>query len=208
MSHIKHYDKQALTQLLQASQAGNKEAVNKLLPLVYDEMRHIAHHKLKFERRSHTLDTTALVHEAYFKLIDHDRVSWQSRAHFLGVASLAMKRILIDYAGQRNAVKRGGEYSRVELDEIKDPDSPIMSDEMAGEILALNEALNRMKEFNQRGSLVVDYHFFGGLTWNEISDIMGLAPITVRRAWNAAQLWLKREMKGRNLNGLSADKAP
>jgi DNA-directed RNA polymerase specialized sigma subunit len=91
-------------------------------------------------------------------------------------------------------VKRGGDYSRVELDEIKDPDSVMISDSMAEEILALNNALNRMKAFNERGSLVVEYHFFGGLTWDEISTIMGIAPITVRRAWNAARLWLSREL--------------
>jgi RNA polymerase sigma factor (TIGR02999 family) len=199
MSERKIYNKQHLTQLLQASQAGDKEAVNKLLPFVYDEMRLIAHNKLKFERQGHTLDTTALVHEAYLKLIDHKKVEWQSRAHFLGVAALAMKRILIDYAERRNAVKRGREYSRIEVDEIKDPNSTIMTDSMADEILALSEALNRMKEFNQRGSLVVDYHFFGGLTWNEISEVMGIAPITVRRAWYAAQLWLKREIKSTKL---------
>jgi RNA polymerase sigma factor (TIGR02999 family) len=208
MSGKKHYNKQALTELLQASRAGDKEAVNKLLPFVYDEMRHIAHHKLKFERQGHTLDTTALVHEAYLKLIDHEKVEWQSRTHFLGVAALAMKRILIDYAERRNAVKRGKEYSRVEVDDIKDPGSMIMTDSMADEIIAMCEALNRMKEFNERGGLVVDYHFFGGLTWNEISEVMGIAPVTVRRAWNASQLWLKREIKELNINGLSSDKAP
>lgn len=208
MSKNKRLDKQDLTQLLQASQAGDKEAVNKLLPYVYDEMRNMAHAKLKFERHGHTLDTTALVHEAYLKLIDHERVEWQSRSHFLGVAALAMKRILLDYAERRNAVKRGSDYSRVDLDEIKDPENTFMSDTMADQVLALSEALNRMKEFNKRGSLVVDYHFFGGLNWNEISDIMGLAPITVRRAWHASQLWLQREMKGINFNGLSSDEAP
>ncbi len=207
ISGKKPYSKQDLTQLLNASQEGDKEAVNKLLPYVYDEMRLIARNKLKFERQGHTLDTTALVHEAYLKLIDHKKVEWKSRAHFLGVAALAMKRILIDYAERRNAIKRGGEYSRVEIDEIKDPDGIAMSDSMADELLALNEALNRMNKFNRRGSLVVDYHFFGGLTWDEISEVMGIAPVTVRRAWNAAQLWLKREIKGLNFNGLSADKA-
>lgn len=201
MSEERAYDKQALTRMLQASQAGDKEAVNELLPLVYDEMRNIAHQKLRFERIGHTLDTTALVHEAYFKLIDHERVEWQSRAHFLGVAAMAMKRILINYAEKKNAVKRGGEYSRVEADEFEDPENDWMTDSRAEEILALNEALERMKEFNRRGAEVVDYHFFGGLTWKEISEIMGIAPITVRRSWQAAQLWLRREL---NNNGMSA----
>lgn len=187
--------KKAVTQLLRSTQAGDKEAVNKLLPLVYDEMRNIAHQKLRFERQGHTLDTTALVHEAYFKLINHDEVEWQSRAHFLAIAALAMKRILINYAERRNAVKRGGEYSRsdVEMEKIKGPKIK-MSESMADEILALNDALKRMSTFNERGSHVVEYHFFGGLTWKEISEVMGIAPITVRRAWYSARLWLRREL--------------
>lgn len=188
-------NRQAATRLLKAAQAGDDNAVDKLLPLVYDEMRNIAHQKLRFERNGHTLDTTALVHEAYFKLIQHDSVEWQSRAHFLGVAALAMKRILINYAEQRNAIKRGGNYSRanVEMDNIEG-NSIAMSDSMADEILAVNEALKRMEKFNQRGCRVVEYHFFGGLTWKEISEVMGIAPITVRRAWYAARLWLRREL--------------
>lgn len=186
--------KETATRLLEATRAGDKGAVNELLPYVYEEMRSIAHQKLRFERNGHTLDTTALVHEAYFKLINHDKVNWQSRAHFLAIAALAMKRILVNYAEQRNAVKRGGEYSRVELDDIEDP-AGLLTDSMADDILALNEALKRMKAFNDRGSKVVEYHYFGGLTWKEISEVMGIAPITVRRAWNAAKLWLKRELK-------------
>lgn len=187
--------KQAATQLLRANRAGDKEAVNQLLPMVYDEMKKIAHQKLRFERRGHTLDTTALVHEAYFKLIDHEQVKWQSRTHFLGVAAMAMKRILINYAERRNAIKRGGNYSQadMEMDELKHH-AENMSETTAKEILALEEALKKMKKFNERGSRVVEYHFFGGLTWKEISEIMGLAPITVRRAWYTARLWLRREM--------------
>jgi RNA polymerase sigma factor (TIGR02999 family) len=203
MSEEKGHHVQNATQLLQASQAGDQQAINDLMPLVYGEMKNIAHQKLRFERNGHTLDTTALVHEAYFKLINHEEVEWQSRAHFLGVAALAMKRILINYAEYKQAVKRGGDYSRVELDEIKDPDSVMISDSMAEEILALNTALNRMKAFNERGSLVVEYHFFGGLTWDEISTIMGIAPITVRRAWNAARLWLSRELGNQSPRQLS-----
>jgi len=198
----KTYTKQAATQLLQATQAGDKEAVNQLLPMVYDEMRKIARQKLRFERDGHTLDTTALVHEAYFKLINYDKIEWESRTHFLGIAALAMKRILINYAERRNAIKRGGNYSRIELEEIEDP-TEMMSESMAEEILALNGALKRMKEFNERGSKVVEYHFFGGLTWKEISEVMGIAPITVRRAWKVAKLWLKKELKKTGLPRLT-----
>lgn len=200
----KEHSKKAVTELLRSSQAGDEEAVNKLLPLVYDEMCNIAHQKLRFERKGHTLDTTALVHETYFKLINHDDVEWQSRAHFLGIATLAMKRILINYAKHKNAKKRGGEYSRVnvEMDEIEGPETR-MSETMADEILALNDALKRMETFNERGSRVVDYHFFGGLTWKEISEVMGIAPVTVRRAWYAARLWLRRELKETGLPSIS-----
>lgn len=197
--------KEAITRLLQSSQAGDKEAVNQLLPLVYDEMRSIAHQKLQFERNGHTLDTTALVHETYFKLINHNEVEWQSRAHFLAIAALAMKRILINYAEKRKAVKRGGEFARVELEEVEGQIEN-MSEAMADEILALNQALKKMEEFNQRGSKIVEYHFFGGLTWKEISEVMGIAPITVRRAWNVSKLWLKRELKDTGMPGLTVRK--
>lgn len=196
------YSKQEVTQLLQSAQSGNREVINQLLPLLYDEMRSIAHQKLKFERNGHTLDTTSLVHETYFKLINHEEVEWQSRTHFLAISALAMKRILINYAEKKRAVKRGGEFSRVELDEVEGQIEN-MSESMADEILALNEALKKMEEFNQRGSRVVEYHFFGGLTWNEISEVMGIAPITVRRAWNVAKLWLRRELKETSMPSLT-----
>ena len=192
----------AITRLLQSSRAGDKEAVNRLFPLVYDEMRQIARQKLRFERNGLTLDTTALVHETYFKLVNHDRVEWQSRAHFLAVSAMAMKRILINYAEKKRAVKRGGEFSRVELNQVEGALEE-MSDRMADEILALNIALRKMETFNKRGSKVVEYHFFGGLTWKEISEVMGIAPITVRRAWQVARLWLKRELKDSELHGMA-----
>lgn len=202
---ITEHSKQEITQLLKSAQSGDKEVVNQLLPLLYDEMRSIAHQKLRFERNGHTLDTTALVHETYFKLINHNEVEWQSRAHFLAISALAMKRILINYAEKKKAVKRGGELSRVELDEVEGQIEN-MSESMADEILALNEALKKMEEFNQRGSRVVEYHFFGGLTWNEISEVMGIAPITVRRAWNVAKLWLRRELKETSMPSLTVRK--
>lgn len=191
-----------ITRLLQSSQAGNKEAVNRLLPLVYDEMKQMARQKLRFEREGHTLDTTALVHETYFKLVNHDRVEWQSRAHFLAVSAMAMKRILVNYAEKKRAVKRGGEFSRVELEQVEGSLEE-MSDQMADEILALNKALLKMQAFNKRGSKVVEYHFFGGLTWKEISEVMGIAPITVRRSWQVAKLWLKRELNDSDIPNLA-----
>lgn len=193
------------TRLLLASREGNKEAVDMLFPLVYDEMRQIAHQKLKFERNGHTLDTTALVHETYFKLINHDDVEWQSRTHFLAVAAIAMRRILINYAEKRNAVKRGGDSRPVEYTETESP--PLfMNDAFADEILALDDALKRMEVFNERGSRVVEYHYFGGLTWKEIADVMGIAPITVRRSWNVAKLWLRKELDQSGFNGMAGNR--
>jgi len=171
------------------------------MPIVYDEMKAIAHEKLLFERDGHTLDTTALVHETYLKLVQQEEVEWQSRTHFLAIASLAMKRILINYAQKRNAIKRGGNFSQIEIDvDGIAADSENMSKKMADEILEIDKALKKMKKFNQRGSLIVDYHFFGGMTWKEISEVMGIATITVRRSWYTARLWLRRELKKNNFS--------
>ncbi len=187
--------KVAITRLLNSSQAGDRHAVDQLLPLVYDEMRAIARHKLKFEKNNHTLDTTALVHEAYFRLIDQKEVKWQSRTHFLAIAAQAMRRILINYAEKKRAIKRGRDYIQadVDVDQIEGQISE-MSATMADELLALNSALNRMEEFNERGCRVVEYHFFGGLTWKEVSEVLGIAPVTARRVWNVARLWLRKEL--------------
>lgn len=184
-----------VTKLLIATREGDKEAVNQLFPIVYDEMRKIARKKLSFERSGHTFDTTALVHEAYFRLIDQNEVEWQSRAHFLAIAAQAMRRILLNYAEYKNAKKRGGDFTKIDVDMEHLPGGQInMDDEMVESILALNKALDKMEEFNERGCRVVEYHFFGGLTWKEISEVMGVAPITVRRAWNVSKLWLNREL--------------
>lgn len=181
------------TNTAQTHFAFTEKMVNELLPLVYNEMRQIAHNKLLFEHQGHTLDTTALVHETYFKLLQQHETKWQSRAHFLAIAAISMKRILINHAQSRNAARRGGTQSRVELNENTGA-TPGMSHIMARDLLELDDALGRMKQFNERGCQVVEYHFFGGLTWEEISEVMGIAPITVRRAWNTARLWLRREL--------------
>lgn len=193
-------DKGPITLLLIATREGDKNAVNELFPLVYDEMRKIARKKLRFERSGHTFDTTALVHEAYFRLIDQNEVEWQSRAHFLAIAAQAMRRILLNYAEYKNAQKRGGDFTKLDIDVEHLPGGQVnMDDEMAESILALNNALDKMEEFNERGCRVVEYHFFGGLTWKEISEVMGVAPITVRRTWNVSKLWLNRELNNSTL---------
>jgi RNA polymerase sigma factor (TIGR02999 family) len=184
-------DRDQVTELLLAAGGGNVDALNRLFPLVYDELRGLARSRLRAERDNHTLDTTALVHEAYLKLVEQTRVQWQSRAHFYGVASQAMRRILINYAEARSAEKRGGGAALLSLDEA----GIVFRDEQAGELLALDEALERLKAFNPRGADVVTYRFFGGLTHEEIAEVMGTSAVTVRRAWHAAKSWLHRELR-------------
>lgn len=186
---------QAITALLIEMQEGRSQALNQLMPLVYEELRQMAHHKLGFERAHHTLNTTALVHEAYLRLVNQNRVQWQGRTHFYAIAALAMRRILVNYAAKRNADKRGGHTPKVSLEAALEAGLPLFSDERTEEVLALDEALQRLEAFNERGSRVVEYRFFGGLTYEEIAEVMGLSVITVRRAWSSAKAWLRREMR-------------
>ena len=164
----------------------------RLMELVYDELRAMAHRKLAFERSGHTLQTTALVHEAYLKLVDQRRVDWQNRAHFFAVAATAMRRILVNYAQARRAAKRGGAAENVPLEEA----NAIAGHLPDERLLALDDALARLEEFNPRGARVVEYRFFGGLGYDDIATTMGVSPITVRRAWESARAWLRRELDG------------
>jgi len=181
----------AVTRLLRDVENGSTRAVDQLLPLVYDELKALAAGKLRRERDGHTLNTTALVHEAYLKLVDQTRVEWQSRSHFFAVAAQAMRRILINYANMRGAAKRGGGARPVPLDEAV----AVFAEDEAQELVALDAALEELKSFNQRGAFVVTYRFFGGLTYAEIADVMGTSTITVRRAWESARAWLRRRLK-------------
>jgi RNA polymerase sigma factor (TIGR02999 family) len=181
----------ALTELLAEASGGNSEALNRLFPLVYEELRRLAEIQLRSERPGHTLNATALVHEAYLKLIDQTRVEWQNRAHFFAIASRAMRRILINYAEMRKAEKRGGGAVHVALDEA----GVALSDAQLDDLLALDQALDRLRTFNPRGADVVVCRFFGGLSWEEIADVVGMSPVTVRRAWLAAKSWLHRELQ-------------
>jgi RNA polymerase sigma factor (TIGR02999 family) len=180
-----------VTELLAAASGGNVDALNRLFPLVYDELRRLARGRLRAERADHTLNTTALVHEAYIKLVGQNRVQWQNRAHFFAIASQAMRRILITYAKARNAAKRGGGEPPVALEDA----GLSFSDDQVDELLALDEALDRLKQFNQRGADVVAYRFFGGLTHDEIATVMDTSAVTVRRAWRTAKSWLRRELR-------------
>lgn len=191
MARIVMTESEGLTQLLEAASGGNVEALNRVFPLVYDELRRLARNRLRAERPDHTLNTTALVHEAYIKLVDQTRVQWKSRAHFYAIASRAMRRILINYAQMRKAGKRGGGAVHVSLDEL----GMELPDAQVEQLLALEDALEELKTFNERGADVVVYRFFGGLSYDEIAEVMGTSAITVRRAWSAARSWLHRELR-------------
>ena len=185
-----------ITRLLGQASQGNKAAFDELVPLVYDELHKIASSRLRIEASGHTLSPTALVNEAYLQLVAQDRTEWNSRAHFFAVASLAMRRILINYARASTRQKRGGGAVRVDLDvaEYAGEAAVPFSDEQADELIALDVALTRMKEFNEEGADVVSYRFFGGLQFKEIAEVLGVSEVTVRRRWTAARAWLKREI--------------
>jgi RNA polymerase sigma factor (TIGR02999 family) len=174
-----------LTDLLNDVAAGEPAAVDRLLPLVYEELRHMAHRALLVERGDHTLNTTALIHETYIRLVDQTRTSWSGRAHFLGVASVAMRRILVDYARARKSRKRGGERRPVTLE-----DAMLGVDQSADTILALDEALSRLSELNERLVRVVECRFFGGLTVAETAAALDITTRTVERDWQKARAWL------------------
>jgi RNA polymerase sigma factor (TIGR02999 family) len=187
-----------ITRLLREVSHGNRDAFDRLVPLVYGELSVLARHKLRFEQVGHTLNTTALVHEAYLKLVDQTRAEWHGRHQFFAVASEAMRRILIDYAKRRKAGKRGGGHADVPLDVAGElPSGDLFEDAQADELLALDDALTRLAEFNPQGARIVQYRFFGGLSNEEIAELMGTSPRTVRRSWTVAKAWLRRELGDR-----------
>ena len=160
---------------------------------LYDELRRLAHSKLRAERPDHTLDTSALVSEAYVKLSGETRVAWKSRSHFLAAAAVAMRRILIDYAKGRNAAKRGGgDAVHVTLDAGAVPARPSTAEPI--DLLQLESSLTRLATFNPRGAAVVEYRFFAGLTHEEVAEVMGVSVPTVRRSWAVARAWLANDM--------------
>jgi RNA polymerase sigma factor (TIGR02999 family) len=179
-----------ITAQLQAWAAGELAARETLFPLVYDELRRIAHRQLQREWQRHTLDTTALVHEAYLKLVDQTRVDFTDRAHFFGVAANAMRRILVDYARRYLAEKRGGAPRRVTL-----TDDMLVADERADTLLSINDALDELSRIDERLSRVVECRFFGGLTEEETAEVLGVTARTVRRDWTKAKGWLHRTLR-------------
>lgn len=178
-----------VTELLAAWGNGDQRARDQLMSLVYDELHRLAHRYMKRESPGHTLQTSALVNEAFVRLVDQKHVQWQSRAHFFGIAAQMMRRILVDYARGRNYAKRGGGAQQVSLDE-----GLIVSDERTTEVVNVHEALERLAEFDARKSQIVELRFFGGLNIEETADVLGVSPGTVMRDWTLAKAWLRREM--------------
>jgi RNA polymerase sigma-70 factor, ECF subfamily len=178
-----------LTQLLLDWSTGNKDALERLMPLVYDELHRLAQRYMRRERIEHTLQTSALLNEAYLRLIDQKRVSWQNRAHFFAIAAGMMRRILVDHSRRRAYAKRGGEQQRIDLDEVA-----VVADSKASDVLALDEALKRLEAVDEQQSRIVDLRFFGGLTIEETAEVLGISHSTVEREWSMARAWLRREM--------------
>jgi RNA polymerase sigma factor (TIGR02999 family) len=178
-----------VTLLLRQVKAGDSAAESRLLELVYPQLRKIARQHLRRERTGHTLQPTALVNEAYMHLAGQMEKDWQNRSHFYAVAAQSMRRILVDYARQRNAAKRDGNRQRVEL-----TDALAISADRLDEILAIDEALKRLAEFDPRRSKVVEMRFFGGMTEDEAAEVLGVALRTVKRDWNVAKAWLHGEL--------------
>src|SRR5438093_4664895 len=180
---------QRVTQLLADWSHGDDAALGELTPLVYEELRRLAHHFMEGQRPEHTLQTTALVNEAYMRLADQTKPSWQNRAHFFAVAARAMRQILVNYARSNRAQKRGGGALKVELDEVA-----IISPEESKEIVDLHEALERLAALNSRKAQVVELKYFGGLNYDEMAEVLKISPVTVRRDWEFAKLWLYTEL--------------
>ncbi len=178
-----------ITALLIDWSNGDQSALEKLLPLVEKELRRIAHNYMRRESPDHTLQTTALVNEAYLKLIDQKRTRWQNRAHFFGIAAQIMRRILLNYARDQRRQKRGGNAVQVSLSEVS-----VVPLEQAGELIALDEALHRLALVDERKSRVVELRYFGGLDVDETAEVLKVSPITVMRDWKFAKAWLVREI--------------
>ncbi len=185
-------ESQEVTLLLSALTRGDDGAASKLIPVVYDELRRLAGGYMRRERVDHTLQATALVHEAYLKLVEQRSVNWQSRAHFFGVAAQLMRRILIDHARGHSRKKRGGEQKKVALDEAF-----VFSEQQADELLAVDESLDRLAKIDPRQSRVVELRFFGGLSVEESAEVLGVSPKTVKRDWSVAKAWLYADLKER-----------
>jgi RNA polymerase sigma factor (TIGR02999 family) len=180
-----------VTEMLCEWSNGDREALDKLTPIVYDELRRQAARYLRRERANHTLQTTALVHEAYLRLIDQNRVHWQNRAHFFGIAAQMMRRILVDHARQTHRAKRGGDDVKLPLEEAM----IIAADQGDVNLIALDEALDRLASNDPQQGRIVELRYFSGLSIEETAEVLGVSPATVKRDWNMAKAWLRREIR-------------
>jgi RNA polymerase sigma factor (TIGR02999 family) len=187
-----------VTELLVRWKAGDQEALEELVPLVYKELRDIARHHLRRERPAHTLQSAALVHEAYLRLLDQRPFDTENRAHFLAVASRLMRQILVDHARSHGAAKRGADC-RVELDA-----SLVLPQVRTADVVALDDALNDLLSLDEQQGRIVELRFFGGLATEEIAEVLGISPSTVKRDWNVAKAWLTRQMKKGNRGNTGA----
>jgi RNA polymerase sigma factor (TIGR02999 family) len=180
-----------VTQILRAWSDGDRGALDELIPIVYEELRRQAARYLRRERPDHTLQTTALIHEAYVRLVDQKEVRWQNRAHFFGVAAQMMRRILVDHARKDQALKRGGPAAELPLEE-----TAAVSGVPDMNLVALDEALTRLAAMDERKGRVVELKYFGGLTAEEAAEVLGVSEATVRHDWGLAKAWLRREIAG------------
>lgn len=179
---------QEISQLLERSSNGNKEALDELMPMVYEELRRLARHYMRRERAGHTLQTTALVNEAYVRLVGY-KMDWQSRAHFIAIAAQAMRRILVERARKHGSLKRGGDAQKVSLD-----DAATVSPQRVEEMLAVENALTSLEELDPRRGRIVELRFYGGLNVDETAQVLGISTPTVKREWRAAKAWLHRSI--------------
>jgi len=184
-------DPSEVTRILAQVADGDPAAMDRLLPLVYEELRELARREMRREREGHTLGATAVVHEAYLRLAELDRISWEGRAHFFGAAAMAMRRVLISYARSRNAQKRGSGAVPVPIEDVV-----LAARERPEELLALDEALTRLEEVSARQARVVECRFFAGMNIDETAEALGISNATVRRDWALARAWLNRELGG------------
>lgn len=182
-----------VTALLKKLAGGNQDAANALAPMIYQELHRLAVGHLRHERPNHTLQPTALVHEAYLKLVVQRNADWQSRAHFFAVASNLMRRILVDYARRHLRAKRGAGQAKLSLDEVF-----LVSTNRSAEMLALDESLTGLERLDARQARIVELRYFGGLTVEEVAKVLGISPTSVRREWTSAKAWLYGELKERH----------
>ena len=179
--------KNEVTQLLLRWSEGDKAALGKLMPLVYRELRRLAGHYMRRERPGHTLQASALVNEAYLRLVDYRRMQWQNRAHFFAVAAQAMRRVLVEHARSRQYAKRGGTAQRISLDDVA-----VLTDQQAAELVALDDALTSLEALDDRKARIVELRYIGGLSIEEAAETLGVSTATVERDWRSAKAWLYR----------------